>query len=72
MAASMLHFGDDGHPGRLAEDPAGLRDPLIHSTQQLSVSAQHFAAFYLLSRGIIKTVLIVGLLRERVHGRGRA
>jgi uncharacterized membrane protein len=36
------------------------------------VSAQHFAAFYLLSRGIIKTVLIVGLLRERVHGRGRA
>jgi uncharacterized membrane protein len=51
----------------LTEDPRDfVAQFLVQSAQQLSVSSQHFAAFYLLSHGIIKTVLIVGLLRERL------
>ena len=51
----------------LTEDPHDfVAHFLIQSAQQLSVSAQHFAAFYLLSHGIIKTFLIVGLLREKL------
>jgi len=51
----------------LTEDPRDfVAQFLVQSAQQLSVSAQHFAAFYLLSHGIIKTVLIAGLLRERL------
>ena len=51
----------------LTEDPRDfVAHFLIQSAQQLSVSAQHFAAFYLLSHGVIKTGLIVGLLREKL------
>src|SRR5216683_7222962 len=51
----------------LTEDPHDfVAHFLIQSAQQLSVSAQHFAAFYLLSHGVIKTGLIVGLLREKL------
>ena len=32
----------------------------------MSVGAQQFAAFYLLSHGVVKTWLIVGLLREKL------
>ncbi len=51
----------------LTEDPHDfVAHFLIQSAQQLSVSAQHFAALYLLSHGVIKTGLIVGLLREKL------
>jgi len=51
----------------LTEDPRDfVAQFLVQSAQQLSVSAQHFAAFYLLSHGSIKTALIAGLLRERL------
>jgi uncharacterized membrane protein len=51
----------------LTEDPQDfVAHFLIQSAQRLSVSAQHFAAFYLLSHGVIKTGLIVGLLREKL------
>ena len=51
----------------LTEDPRDfVAQFIVQSAQQLSVSAQHFAAFYLLSHGIIKTALIAGLLRERL------
>ena len=39
---------------------------LIHSAQNFSVSTQHFASFYLLGHGVIKTVLIAGLLRGKL------
>src|SRR6267143_2012693 len=43
----------------LAEDPRDLvANYLLHQAEQLSVSAQHFAALYLLSHGVIKLALI--------------
>jgi uncharacterized membrane protein len=39
---------------------------LLHAAQGLSLSSQHFTAFYLLIHGVIKLSLIIGLLRERL------
>jgi uncharacterized membrane protein len=51
----------------LAEDPRDLvSNYLLHSAQDLSISTQHFVALYLLTQGIIKLWLIVGLLRARL------
>src|SRR5262249_8559072 len=51
----------------LAEDPRDLiANYLLHSAQNLSIGTQLFVAFYLLSHGIIKLWLIIGLLRERL------
>ena len=51
----------------LSEDPRDfIAHYLVQSAGHLSVSSQHFAAFYLVSHGIIKTWLIVGLLRNKL------
>jgi uncharacterized membrane protein len=51
----------------LGEDPRDLiANYLLRSAEHLSVSALHFAAFYLLSHGAIKLWLIIGLLREKI------
>lgn len=51
----------------LTEDPRDfVANHLLHATQNLSVSSQHFAAFYLLSHGIIKLWLIIGLWRGKL------
>jgi uncharacterized membrane protein len=39
---------------------------LLQFAQTFSVAEHHFYAFYLLSHGIIKSVLVIGLLRERL------
>jgi len=39
---------------------------LLHAAQNLSVSDRHFTAFYLISHGVIKLWLIIGLLRKRL------
>jgi uncharacterized membrane protein len=39
---------------------------LLQFAQTFSVAEHHFYAFYLLSHGIIKSVLVLGLLRERL------
>lgn len=39
---------------------------LLHSAEQLSISAQHFAGIYLLSHGVVKIWLVAGLLRRRL------
>jgi len=39
---------------------------LRQTASNLSLSSQRFAAFYMLSHGIVKTILIAGLLRERL------
>jgi uncharacterized membrane protein len=50
-----------------AEDPHDLVATfLLHAVQNLSVSAQTFAAAYLLGHGLIKLWLIIGLLRKRI------
>jgi uncharacterized membrane protein len=38
---------------------------VISWAQSVSLETQHFIAFYLLSHGIIKLVVVIGLLRER-------
>jgi len=39
---------------------------LLSLTQNFTVSTQHFYAFYLLSHGLIKVFLVVGLLRNKL------
>ena len=51
----------------LTEDSRDLvANYLLHQAQGFSVTAQHFTAFFLLSHGLVKLWLIVGLLRERL------
>jgi uncharacterized membrane protein len=51
----------------LLEDPKDfIAHYLIKSAQHFSVSAQHFVAFYLVSHGIIKLVLVVELFRKKL------
>ena len=51
----------------LTEDPRDfIAHYLVESAGQLPVSSQHFAALYLISHGIIKSWLIVGLLRNKL------
>ncbi len=50
-----------------SEDPHDLiANYLLHAVEQVSISAQHFAALYLMAHGIVKLWLIIGLLRERL------
>jgi uncharacterized membrane protein len=50
----------------LSDDPNDkFANYLIHSAQQFSVSSKHFIAIYLLSHGIIKLGLVVGLLKNK-------
>jgi uncharacterized membrane protein len=39
---------------------------LLHFAQTFSVAEHNFYAFYLLSHGLIKSVLVIGLLRQRL------
>ena len=51
----------------LAEDPRDLiANYLLHLAQNLSIGARHFTALFLVSHGVIKLWLIVGLLREKL------
>lgn len=50
----------------LIADPHGWLAIKLHAfLANLSVKAQHFAAVYLLAHGIIKIILVWGLLRDR-------
>ena len=51
----------------LIEDPRDLvASYLLHAAQHMSISAQHFAAIYLLGHGVIKLWLIIGLFRKKL------
>jgi len=51
----------------LIEDPNDfVATHLLTMAQNFSVSTQHFYAFYLLSHGIVKLFLVIGLLRGRL------
>lgn len=50
----------------LAQDSRDLvANYLVNASHQLSVSAELFGAVYLLSHGIIKAVIVVGLLKNK-------
>jgi uncharacterized membrane protein len=38
---------------------------LLHVSRELSVSAHHFFAFYLMAHGLVKLVMVYGLARQR-------
>lgn len=53
--------------GELREDPGDiLANYLRHAVLGFSVSSRHFTAVYLLTHGVIKLWLVVGLLRIRL------
>ena len=63
----LVGFASAITQGELAEDPHDLvAHFLLHSAEHLSISAQKFTAYYLLSHGLVKLWLIIGLLRERL------
>lgn len=51
----------------LTEDPHDfVANYLFHAAQDLSISSQHFTAFYLFSHGVIKLWLIIGLWQKKL------
>ena len=53
--------------GELAEDKHDwIANHLLEFSRHFSVAEHHFYAFYLLSHGIIKGILVIGLLREKL------
>ena len=51
----------------LIEDPNDfVATHLLSLAQNFTVSSQHFYAFYLLSHGLIKVFLVIGLLRNKL------
>ncbi len=51
----------------LIEDPHDfVANRLLQIAGNLSVSTEHFYAFYLLSHGLVKTLLVVGLLKNEL------
>ena len=52
---------------QLVEDPDDwVGTHLLDFARTFSVEQHHFYAFYLLSHGIIKSILVIGLLREKL------
>lgn len=65
--ALLVHIANVITQGELTEDPTDLvANYLLHATERLSISSQHFAALYLFGHGIIKLWLVIGLLRQRL------
>jgi uncharacterized membrane protein len=51
----------------LTEDPHDvIATHLLAAAQNFSIETKHFYAFYLLSHGIVKMVLVAGLLRNKL------
>jgi uncharacterized membrane protein len=51
----------------LIEDPNDLvATHFLALAQNLTLNTQHFYAFYLLSHGVIKVLLVIGLLRNKL------
>ena len=53
-----------GH--KMAAGAIAKGQPVLKFGQHFSVAQHHFYAFYLLSHGLIKSLLVIGLLRERL------
>jgi uncharacterized membrane protein len=65
-AASIRGFVAAITQYELAEDPGDfIAGHLLDWAQALSVSTKNFFAFYLLSHGVVKLILVVALLRDR-------
>lgn len=64
---TIVHLAQLLTQEELLEDPRDVvAVRLLDAAQHLSVGTQSFYAFYLLSHGLVKVVLVAGLLRERL------
>jgi len=50
----------------IADPDDFLASHLLSMAQNFSVATEHFYAFYLLSHGIVKLLLVIGLLRNKL------
>ena len=65
--ASLRNLVDWLTQGELQEDPADfIANHLVDFFHGLSISTEHFAAIYLLTYGLVKVGLAVGLLRGKL------
>ena len=66
-APMILHWVNQLTQEELTEDPRDfVATHLLNAAQNLTGATESFYAFYLISHGLIKVVLVVGLLRERL------
>lgn len=64
---TILHWVNLLTLNELVEDPRDfVATHLLGAAQQLTGATQSFYAFYLLSHGLIKVLLVAGLLREKL------
>jgi uncharacterized membrane protein len=64
--SSIIHLVNRLTQDELVQNPHDfIATHLLGWAQGFSVQAQHFYAFYLLSHGVVKLLLVVGLLREK-------
>ncbi|MHB1316739.1 MAG: DUF2127 domain-containing protein [Minisyncoccota bacterium] len=54
------------HEEILEDSKDFLANYLINASQNFSINSKHFVAFYLLSHGIIKGVLVIALLKNKL------
>lgn len=63
----LLNYVQDFALAEIADNPDNfIANHLLQWAQNFSISSKHFAAFYLLSHGIIKLWLVIGLLRNQL------
>ncbi|MXN66987.1 DUF2127 domain-containing protein [Stappia sp. GBMRC 2046] len=66
-APEILHWVNFLTQEELTEDPRDfVATHLVNAAQQLTGASESFYAFYLISHGLIKIFLVVGLLREKL------
>ena len=64
---SIANFVNAITQDELIKDPNDfVATHLLTMAHNFSIQTQHFYAFYLLSHGIVKVALVVGLLREKL------
>ncbi|MCG6858051.1 MAG: DUF2127 domain-containing protein [Salaquimonas sp.] len=66
-ASHIAHWIDIATQEELVEDPRDfVANQLLGFAQHLSVDTTSFYAFYLLSHGLVKVLLVAGLLKEKL------
>jgi uncharacterized membrane protein len=65
--ATILGWINRFSQGELTEDPNDwVANKVLEFGRNFSVEQQHFYAFYLLSHGVVKLILVYGLLKEKL------
>lgn len=54
------------HDELLGDPQDWVANTLLNAAEQFSIGGKRFAAFYLISHGVVKLILVAGLLRNRM------